>query len=132
MSVDRARAPLPGRHFLARDVAVGAVLTACAGALDALALFALGRAFAGIVTANLVTAGYGLGTANFALVRPTVVAVLGTLAGEALWAKLIHRTGRAAGDSSRHHGGPARSSTRRRKRSIPTDGDGTAGTGIVH
>jgi uncharacterized membrane protein YoaK (UPF0700 family) len=39
--------------------AIAVLLAACAGATDALAFFGLGKAFAGIVTSNLVTAGHG-------------------------------------------------------------------------
>jgi uncharacterized membrane protein YoaK (UPF0700 family) len=40
-----------------RVAVIGVLLAACAGSTDVLALFGLGKAFAGIVTVNLVTAG---------------------------------------------------------------------------
>ena len=77
--------------------AIAVLLAACAGAVDAFAFFGLGNAFAGIVTGNLVTAGYGLATGNAALITPTVTAVAGCIAGEVVWARLLNR----APDNSR-------------------------------
>jgi len=71
--------------------AIAVLLAACAGSVDAFAFFGLGHAFAGIVTGNLVTAGYGLATGNASLVRPTVTAVAGCIAGEVIWARLLSR-----------------------------------------
>jgi uncharacterized membrane protein YoaK (UPF0700 family) len=70
---------------------IAVLLAACAGAADVLAFFGLGRAFAGIVTGNLVTAGYGLATGNAALVKPTVTAVTCCVVGEIAWARLLRR-----------------------------------------
>ena len=70
---------------------MGVLLAACAGATDALAFFGLGKAFAGIVTGNLVTAGYGVATGSTALVKPTVTAVTGSIVGEITWARLLRR-----------------------------------------
>jgi uncharacterized membrane protein YoaK (UPF0700 family) len=52
---------------------IAVLLAACAGSVDAFAFFGLGHAFAGIVTGNLVTAGYGLATGNASLVKPAAV-----------------------------------------------------------
>jgi uncharacterized membrane protein YoaK (UPF0700 family) len=71
-----------------------ALLAACAGSVDVLAFFGLGHAFAGIVTGNLVTAGYGLASRNAALVEPTLTAVAGSIAGEVIWARLLRRSAR--------------------------------------
>jgi uncharacterized membrane protein YoaK (UPF0700 family) len=76
---------------LTRVSAIAVLLAACAGSVDAFAFFGLGHAFAGIVTGNLVTAGYGLATGNASLVRPTVTAVAGCIAGEVIWARLLSR-----------------------------------------
>jgi uncharacterized membrane protein YoaK (UPF0700 family) len=76
---------------LTRVSAIAVLLAACAGSVDAFAFFGLGHAFAGIVTGNLVTAGYGLATGNASLVRPTVTAVAGCSAGEVIWARLLSR-----------------------------------------
>jgi uncharacterized membrane protein YoaK (UPF0700 family) len=76
---------------LIRVSAIAVLLAACAGSVDAFAFFGLGHAFAGIVTGNLVTAGYGLATGNASLVRPTVTAVAGCIAGEVIWARLLSR-----------------------------------------
>ena len=73
------------------DSRIAVLLTACAGSVDAFAFFALGHAFAGIVTGNLVTTGYGLATGNASLVRPTVTAVAACVAGEVTWARLLNR-----------------------------------------
>ena len=70
--------------------AIAVLLAACAGAVDVFAFFGLGNAFAGIVTGNLVTAGYGLATGNAALITPTVTAVVGCIAGEVIWARLLN------------------------------------------
>jgi uncharacterized membrane protein YoaK (UPF0700 family) len=76
---------------LTRVSAIAVLLAACAGSVDAFAFFGLGHAFAGIVTGNLVTAGYGLATGNACLVRPTVTAVAACIAGEVTWARLLNR-----------------------------------------
>ena len=81
---------------LIRVSAIAVLLAACAGSVDAFAFFGLGHAIAGIVTGNLVTAGYGLATGNASLVRPTVTAVAGCIAGEVIWARLLsHRADNA-------------------------------------
>jgi uncharacterized membrane protein YoaK (UPF0700 family) len=73
-------------------VAVLAVmLAACAGSVDVFAFFGLGKAFAGIVTGNLVTVGFGVATGNLGLIRPTLTAVAGCVAGEISWAWLLRR-----------------------------------------
>jgi uncharacterized membrane protein YoaK (UPF0700 family) len=79
-----------------RNVTVIAVLlAACAGSADVFALFGLGKAFAGIVTGNLVTAGYGIATGDVALIKPTLTAVVAFFAGALAWAGLL-RLPRAA------------------------------------
>jgi len=82
---------------LTRVSAIAVLLAACAGSVDAFAFFGLGHAFAGIVTGNLVTAGYGLATGNASLVRPTVTAVAGCIAGEVIWAAR-HEAARTVAD----------------------------------
>jgi uncharacterized membrane protein YoaK (UPF0700 family) len=82
---DAERTPVP---------VFAALLAACAGSVDALAFFGLGHAFAGIVTGNLVTAGYGITSHNAALAEPTLTAVAGSIAGEAIWARLLRRSAR--------------------------------------
>lgn len=92
--------PSPGSASAQAEPAVPAMavlLAACAGATDALAFFGLGKAFAGIVTGNLVTAGYGIATGNSSLVKPTVTAVAGSVVGEIIWARLLRRPGAANG-----------------------------------
>lgn len=92
--------PSPGSASAQAERAVPAMallLAACAGATDALAFFGLGKAFAGIVTGNLVTAGYGIATGNSSLVKPTVTAVAGSVVGEIIWARLLRRPGAANG-----------------------------------
>jgi uncharacterized membrane protein YoaK (UPF0700 family) len=68
--------------------AVTAALAACAGAVDLLALAGLGGAFAGIITGNLVTAGYGIGTADFTKIAPTGTAVVAFALGVVAWTRL--------------------------------------------
>jgi uncharacterized membrane protein YoaK (UPF0700 family) len=68
--------------------AIPAALAACAGAVDLLALAGLGGAFAGIITGNLVTAGYGIGTADFAKIAPTGTAVAAFALGVVAWTRL--------------------------------------------
>lgn len=88
--------PSPGSASARAEPAVPAIavlLASCAGATDALAFFGLGKAFAGIMTGNLVTAGYGIATGNPSLVKPTITAV----AGEITWARLLRRPGAASG-----------------------------------
>jgi uncharacterized membrane protein YoaK (UPF0700 family) len=70
---------------------IAVLLAACAGATEVLAFFGLGRAFAGIVSGSLVTAGYGIATGHAALVRPTVTAVTCCVVGEIAWARLLRR-----------------------------------------
>ncbi|WP_433274415.1 DUF1275 family protein [Pseudonocardia xinjiangensis] len=79
-------------HTLARRWAgiVPAMLAACAGAVDLLALAGLGGAFAGVVTGNLVTAAYGVGTGNFRLITPAGTAVAAFAVGVLAWARLWH------------------------------------------
>jgi uncharacterized membrane protein YoaK (UPF0700 family) len=72
-------------------LAIGILLAACAGSADTLAFFGLGNAFGGIVTGNLVSAGFGLAAGDAALVKPTLVAVAGCVAGELAWARLLRR-----------------------------------------
>jgi uncharacterized membrane protein YoaK (UPF0700 family) len=83
---DAAGASRPAGHAAA---ALGMLLAACAGATDVLAFFGLDKAFAGVVTGNLVTAGYGVATGNTALIKPTATAVAGCIAGEITWAWLL-------------------------------------------
>lgn len=73
---------------------LAAWLAACASAVDTLTFFGLGHAFAGIVTGNLVTAGYGLASRDVALLEPTLTAVAGSIAGEVIWAPLLRRNAR--------------------------------------
>jgi uncharacterized membrane protein YoaK (UPF0700 family) len=84
---DARRTPIP---------VIAALLAACSGSVDTLAFFGLGQAFAGIVTGNLVTAGYGLATGDAVLVWPTATAVAGCILGEAVWAVLLRRDSRYA------------------------------------
>jgi uncharacterized membrane protein YoaK (UPF0700 family) len=70
---------------------IAVLLAACAGATDVLAFFGLGKAFAGIVTGSLVTAGYAVATGNAALVKPPVTAVTCFAVGEIVWARLLRR-----------------------------------------
>jgi hypothetical protein len=44
-----------------------------------------------------VTAGYGIATGNPSLVKPTITAVAGSVAGEITWARLLRRPGAASG-----------------------------------
>jgi uncharacterized membrane protein YoaK (UPF0700 family) len=75
-----------------RGVAVLAViLAACAGSADVFAFGGLGKAFASIVTGNVVVFGYGLATDNSALAEPTAAAVAGFIVGAAIWAWLLRR-----------------------------------------
>lgn len=74
-----------------RTAAIGALLAASAGAADVLAFFGLGHAFAGIVTGNLVTVGYGIAAGETMLIKPAATAVAGVLAGEIIWATLLRR-----------------------------------------
>jgi uncharacterized membrane protein YoaK (UPF0700 family) len=68
---------------------VPAALAACAGGVDLLALAGLGGAFASIVTGNLVTTGYGIGTADVALAAPPGISVVcftvGVVASTRVW-----------------------------------------------
>jgi uncharacterized membrane protein YoaK (UPF0700 family) len=68
------------------DRAVGTLLAAAAGAVDVVALVALGGAFAGIVTGNLVTAGTALSRLDGHGLVPIAVAVGGFTVGVLLWA----------------------------------------------
>ena len=68
-----------------------ALLAACAGVVDVWAVVALGGAFAGVVTGNLVTAGYALAVAEPARLLPPAVAVAGFVVGVALWSLLRRR-----------------------------------------
>ncbi len=75
-----------------RGVAVLAVfLAACSGSADVFAFAGLGKAFASIVTGNVVVFGYGLATGNAALSEPTAAAVAGFIAGSIAWAWLLRR-----------------------------------------
>jgi uncharacterized membrane protein YoaK (UPF0700 family) len=81
-----------------RGVAVLAVfLAACAGSGDVFAFGGLGKAFASIVTGNVVVFGYGLATDNGALAEPTAAAVGGFIVGAAIWARLLRRRRMAVG-----------------------------------
>jgi uncharacterized membrane protein YoaK (UPF0700 family) len=72
-----------------RVAAIAVLLAACGGAMDVFSFFGLGKAFASIVTGNLVTAGYGVATGNVALIKPSFVAVGGFIAGAIAWAWLL-------------------------------------------
>jgi uncharacterized membrane protein YoaK (UPF0700 family) len=72
-----------------RVPAIAFLLAACAGSADVFAFFGLGKAFASIVTGNLVTFGFGIATGNATLIKPTVAAVAGFIAGEIVWAWLL-------------------------------------------
>lgn len=67
------------------------LLAACAGSADVLAFFGLGGAFASIVTGNVVVAGYGIAVGSAALVKPTITAVAGFIAGALAWTWLLRR-----------------------------------------
>jgi uncharacterized membrane protein YoaK (UPF0700 family) len=64
----------------------GTLLAGAAGAVNLVALVALGGAFAGIVTGNLVTAGDALTGHDVSRLAPIGIAVGGFTAGAALWA----------------------------------------------
>lgn len=66
-----------------------ALLAACAGVVDVWAVVALGGAFAGVVTGNLVTAGHAVAVADPVELLPPAVAVAGFVAGVGLWS--LHR-----------------------------------------
>ncbi|XVV15946.1 DUF1275 family protein [Actinoplanes sp. CA-131856] len=68
-----------------RERAGTAVLAAAAGATDLLALTVLGGAFASIITGNLVTLGYGIGTTDAARVIPVAIAVTAYGLGVLIW-----------------------------------------------
>jgi uncharacterized membrane protein YoaK (UPF0700 family) len=81
-----------------RGIAVLAIfLAACAGSGDVFAFGGLGKAFASIVTGNVVVFGYGLATDNGALADPTAAAVAGFIVGAAIWAWLLRRRRMALG-----------------------------------
>jgi uncharacterized membrane protein YoaK (UPF0700 family) len=63
--------------------------------VDLLAVAGLGGAFAGIVTGNLVTAAYGVGTGNYRLIMPAGTAVAAFAVGVLAWARLWHERPRA-------------------------------------
>ncbi|MEV6348933.1 DUF1275 family protein [Actinoplanes sp. NPDC051851] len=63
-------------------------LAAGAGAVDLLALTVLGGAFASVVTGNLVTVGYMIGTGDGERLVAVAVAIGGYAAGVALWSLL--------------------------------------------
>lgn len=71
-----------------------ALLAACAGVVDVWAVVALGGAFAGVVTGNLVTAGHAVAVADPVELLPPAVAVAGFVAGVGLWS--LHRRRRDA------------------------------------
>lgn len=71
-----------------------ALLAACAGVVDVWAVVALGGAFAGVVTGNLVTAGHAVAVADSVELLPPAVAVAGFVAGVGLWS--LHRRRRDA------------------------------------
>jgi uncharacterized membrane protein YoaK (UPF0700 family) len=75
--------------------AMAVLLAACAGATDVFAFFGLGKAFAGVITGNLVTVGYGAAVGDTTLIRPAAIAVAGVIIGEITWAMLL-RLPRAA------------------------------------
>jgi uncharacterized membrane protein YoaK (UPF0700 family) len=70
---------------------MASLLAACAGAADVLAFFGLGKAFAGIITGNLVTMGYGIASGDPAKIKPTATAVVASIVGEITWARLLRR-----------------------------------------
>lgn len=75
-----------------RGIAVLAFfLAACAGSGDVFAFAGLGKAFASIVTGNVVVFGYGLATGDAALAEPPAAAVAGFMVGGALWAWMLRR-----------------------------------------
>jgi uncharacterized membrane protein YoaK (UPF0700 family) len=75
-----------------RGIAVLAIfLAACAGSGDVFAFGGLGKAFASIVTGNVVVFCYGLTTDNAALAEPTAAAVAGFIVGATIWAWLLRR-----------------------------------------
>jgi uncharacterized membrane protein YoaK (UPF0700 family) len=73
------------------DAVLAIFLAACAGSGDVFAFGGLGKAFASIVTGNVVVFGYGLATGNAALAEPTASAVAGFILGAAIWAWLLRR-----------------------------------------
>ncbi|MEJ8279750.1 YoaK family protein [Pseudonocardia spirodelae] len=71
-----------------RRAVVLALLAACAGVVDVWAVVALGGAFAGVVTGNLVTAGYAVAAGDPGGLLPPAVAVAGFVTGVGLWSLL--------------------------------------------
>lgn len=57
------------------DLVAGTALAATSGAVDLLAVADLGGAFASVVTGNLVTVGFGLGSGDLSRLVPPAVAV---------------------------------------------------------
>ncbi|XVU28802.1 DUF1275 family protein [Actinoplanes sp. CA-054009] len=74
-----------------RERAGIAVLAAAAGSVDLLALTVLGGAFASIITGNLVSLGYGIGTTDSARIIPVAIAVTAYAIGVLIW-RLLPRT----------------------------------------
>src|SRR5262249_16346508 len=70
---------------------IAVLLAACAGSVDTLAFFGVGRAFAGIVTGNVVTVGYGLANGSGELVRPALTATVGCIVGETVCSVFLRR-----------------------------------------
>jgi uncharacterized membrane protein YoaK (UPF0700 family) len=75
------------------DLVAGVALAATSGAVDMLALADLGGAFASVVTGNLVTTGFGLGTADLNRIVPSVTAVaafaVGVVAVTLVWRRSL-------------------------------------------
>jgi uncharacterized membrane protein YoaK (UPF0700 family) len=73
----------------------GLLLAATAGAVDLVALLALGGAFAGVITGNMVVVGAGLATGDPGRLLAVGLAVAGFAVGVAAWSALWRRAPQA-------------------------------------
>lgn len=83
-----AMSPTTHDHRRPERAAVAVLLAATAGATDVVALIALGGAFAGVVTGNLVTLGDSVATTDTGRLAAIGVAVAGFTSGVLLWGRL--------------------------------------------
>jgi uncharacterized membrane protein YoaK (UPF0700 family) len=74
-----------------RATAAGLLLATATGAVDLVALLALGGAFAGVVTGNMVVVGAGLATGDAGRLVAVGVAVAGFAVGVAAWSAVWRR-----------------------------------------
>ncbi|MEQ3553264.1 YoaK family protein [Pseudonocardia nematodicida] len=94
---DRDRTAASGREATAGRATVTALLAACAGVVDVWAVVALGGAFAGVVTGNLVTGAHALVAGGWGELLPPAVAVAGFAAGAVAWSSARRRWPHAIG-----------------------------------